>query len=120
MNALGLGPVRADLSGAALRRSGLQAMREVVTQLRIPARHVIFGHTHRGGPQPGDDPGEWALPGGGSLINSGSWAFEDHYLGRGWGGPYWPGAAVEVDADGVPRPVRLLDEVSAERLTVRP
>jgi Calcineurin-like phosphoesterase len=117
INALGLGPVHADLSGAALRRSGLQAMRDVVAQLRIPARHVIFGHTHRGGPQRDDDPGEWALPGGGSLINSGSWAFEDHYLGRGWGGPYWPGAAVELEADGVPRPVRLLDDVPAERLT---
>jgi predicted phosphodiesterase len=120
VNALGLGPVRADLSGAALRRSGLDAMREVVAALRIPARHVIFGHTHRGGPQPGDDPGEWALPGGGSLVNSGSWAFEDHYLGRGWGGPYWPGAAVELDTDGVPRPVRLLDDVPGELLTPRP
>ena len=117
INALGLGPVHADLSGAALRRSGLQAMRDVVAQLRIPSRHVVFGHTHRGGPQRDDDPGEWALPGGGSLINSGSWAFEDHYLGRGWGGPYWPGAAVELEADGVPRPVRLLDDVPAERLT---
>jgi hypothetical protein len=94
-------------------------MREVVARLRIPARHVIFGHTHRGGPQIGDDSGEWALPGGGSLVNSGSWAFEDHYLGRGWGGPYWPGAAVELDTDGVPRPVRLLDDVPGERLTPR-
>ena len=54
---------------------------------------------------------------GGSLVNSGSWAFEDHYLGRGWGGPYWPGAAVELEDDGVPRPVRLLDDVPAERLS---
>ena len=96
---------------------GLRAMRDVVAPLRIAARHVIFGHTHRAGPLRGDDPAEWALPGGGSLINSGSWVFEDHYLGRGWGGPYWPGGAVELDGDGAPRPVRLLDDVSAARLT---
>jgi predicted phosphodiesterase len=116
VNALGLGPVRADLSGEALRRSGLDAMRAVAAQLGIGARHVVFGHTHRGGRQRDDDPREWALPGGGSLVNSGSWAFEDHYLGRGWGGPYWPGGAVELGDDGVPRHVRLLDDVPGERL----
>jgi hypothetical protein len=115
-NALGLGPVRADLSGVALRRSGLAAMRDVVAQLRIAARHVVFGHTHRGGPRPGDDAREWALPGGGSLINSGCWAVEEHALERGPGGPYWPGGAVELEDEGVPRHVRLLDDVPAGRL----
>jgi predicted phosphodiesterase len=119
-NALGLGPLRADLSGVALRRSGLAAMREVVARLRIPARHVVFGHTHRGGPRPDDDRREWGLPDGGSLVNSGSWALEDFARGPGPGGPYWPGAAVEIEADGVPRHVRLLDDLPAERLIPRP
>ena len=119
-NALGLGPLRTDLSGVTLRRSGLAAMRDVATTLRIPARHVVFGHTHRGGPRPDDDAREWALPSGGSLVNSGSWVLETFSLGPGPGSPYWPGAAVELDDDGVPRPVRLLDDVPGELLTPRP
>ena len=108
-----------DLSGVALRRSGLAAMRDVVTSLQIPARYVVFGHTHRGGPRPDDDVREWDLASGGSLVNSGSWVLESFAVGPGRGGPYWPGAAVELDADGVPRPVRLLDDLPAERLTPR-
>jgi Calcineurin-like phosphoesterase len=119
-NALGLGPLRPDLSGVALRRSGLAAMRDVVTTLQIPAQYVVFGHTHRGGPRSDDDVREWDLAAGGSLVNSGSWVLESFAFGPGRGGPYWPGAAVELDADGVPRPVRLLDDVPAERLTPRP
>jgi hypothetical protein len=118
-NVLGLGPVRPDLSGVTLRRSGLAAMRDVVTTLGIPAHRVVFGHTHRGGPRPDDDAREWTLPGGGSLVNCGSWALESFAVGPGPGSPYWPGAAVELDTDGVPRPVRLLDDVPGERLTPR-
>src|SRR2546430_1555401 len=50
LNKLGIGPLKADLSGVALRSAGLQAMGEVVARLGIGARHVIFGHTHRSGP----------------------------------------------------------------------
>ena len=49
LNRVGVGPVRADLSGTELRRAGLRAMRAVLAALRIDARHVIFGHTHRAG-----------------------------------------------------------------------
>jgi calcineurin-like phosphoesterase family protein len=111
LNAAGIGPVRADLSGEELRRAGLQALRDVVARLGIGARHVVFGHTHRAGPLQEDDSGEWS-----GLLNSGSWVFEEMYLGRTWGGPYWPGGGVELEDGGPPRHVRLLDHVPRERL----
>ncbi|MEA2380222.1 MAG: hypothetical protein QOH72_193 [Solirubrobacteraceae bacterium] len=110
LNRTGLGPFRADLSGPELRRAGLRAMRAVVARLGIDARHVIFGHTHRAGPLAGDDPADWALPGGGRLWNSGSWVLERAWTREGTASPYWPGGAVELDdAGGAPRHVRLLE-----------
>ncbi|MEA2315960.1 MAG: hypothetical protein QOD44_149 [Solirubrobacteraceae bacterium] len=117
VNRAGVGPVRADLTTGELRRAGLRAMRDVVGRLGIPARHVVFGHTHRAGPLPGDDAADWALPGGGRLLNTGSWVYERVHVGRGHGGPYWPGGAVELVDGEPPRHVRLLDDVRAERLT---
>src|SRR6185295_3850379 len=116
LNRVGVGPLHADLSGPELRRAALRAMREVIGHLGIDARHVVFGHTHRAGPLRDDDPAEWAPPGGRALLNAGSWV-----LGGAWtrdrpGGPYWPGGAVELDGDGPPRHVRLLDDVPAARL----
>jgi predicted phosphodiesterase len=114
LNRTGLGPFRADLSGPELRRAGLRAMREVVARLRIDARHVIFGHTHRAGPLGGDDPADWALPGGARLWNSGSWVLERAWTRDGTASPYWPGGAVELDdaSSGEPRHVRLLDDAA--------
>jgi hypothetical protein len=103
--------VRADLSGEELRRAGLRALRDVVARLGIRARHVIFGHTHRAGPLEADDSAEWS-----GLLNSGSWVFEEMYVGRTWGGPYWPGGAVELEDGRPPRHVRLLDDVPREQL----
>ena len=54
LNRAGLGPVRPDVSGAELRRSALRAMGEVARRLELGRAHVIFGHTHRAGPRPGD------------------------------------------------------------------
>ena len=120
VNALGLGPVRGDLSGAELRRATLRGMRDVVAHLKIPARTVVFGHTHRPGPLPGDDPAGWTLPGGGRLVNCGSWVYEEAFLGDGGpASPYWPGGVVELDdEDGgaPPRHARLLAQVDAARL----
>ena len=56
LNALGLGPVDRDLSGAALRRGGLRGIREVLRRLGVTAPHVLFGHTHRSGPWPATTP----------------------------------------------------------------
>jgi predicted phosphodiesterase len=116
LNRIGIGPLKADLSGAELRRASLKAMGEVVARLGIGARHVIFGHTHRSGPLPDDDAREWRLPGGASLLNTGCWVYESMYLDRHWGSPYWPGGAAIVDDDAEPRFARLLEGIDAREL----
>jgi predicted phosphodiesterase len=104
VNRAGLGPVRADLSGQSIRTASLRAMHEVCGRLGLGAAHVIFGHSHRTGPLPGDDPLEW-----GRLVNCGSWVLETHYMqDPAPHNPYWPGGAVRVDAGGPPRLQRLL------------
>jgi hypothetical protein len=116
LNRLGIGPLKADLSGTELRRAALRAMGEVVARLHIDARHVIFGHTHRAGPLPDDDPNEWLLAGGAQLTNAGCWVYESMYLEHGWGSPYWPGPAVELESGGEPRIVQLLEGIEAGAL----
>jgi hypothetical protein len=116
LNRIGIGPLKADLSGPELRRAGLRAIGEVVARLRVDARHVIFGHTHRAGPLPDDDLHEWRLAGGASLLNTGCWVYESMYLDRHWGSPYWPGGAVVIDDDQAPRFARLLEGVDAGEL----
>jgi hypothetical protein len=111
LNAVGLGPIDRDLSGAALRRGGLRGISEVIRRLGIGARHVVWGHSHRSGPWPGDDASEWVTPGGARILNTGSWVYQRHFLsGRPNASPYWPGTAVVIDDDGPPRLVRLLGD----------
>ncbi|HKE78423.1 MAG TPA: metallophosphoesterase [Solirubrobacteraceae bacterium] len=116
LNRVGIGPLKADVSGPELRRAALMAMGEVVARLGVDARHVIFGHTHRTGPLPGDEAHEWRLAGGAQLLNTGSWVFESMYLDRFWGNPYWPGGAAELEDGADPRLLRLLDGVDAAEL----
>jgi predicted phosphodiesterase len=116
LNRMGIGPLKADLSGPELRRAALRAMGEVVARLRIDASHVIFGHTHRTGPLPTDEAHEWRVAGGAQLLNTGSWVYESMYLDRHWGNPYWPGGAAALEDGGDPRLVRLLDGVDAAEL----
>jgi predicted phosphodiesterase len=73
LNGLGIGPFRPEITAVELRRAGLAAMGTVVDGLGIEAEHVLYGHTHRGGPWPGDDRAEWRSPGGIRLWNSGNW-----------------------------------------------
>ena len=116
LNRLGLGPVKADLSAAELRRAGVRAMADVCAQLRIDAEHVIYGHTHRGGPFSFDDGLEWSLPDGGLLTNTGSWVYEPVFLRRGRASPYWPGIGVELGAEGPPVIVRMLADADVNEL----
>jgi Calcineurin-like phosphoesterase len=114
LNRTGFGPMTADLSGPSLRRTGLRAMATVAARLGVDSAHVLFGHTHRSGPWPGDDGAEWELPGGGRLLNTGSWMHEPAFVrGRGRESPYWPGTITTVDDAGPPRLERLLDELPA-------
>jgi hypothetical protein len=111
LNLLGIGPVRSDLSGDALRRNALDAIGEVVSRLDIEAEHVIFGHSHRAGPLQGDDVTEWRTPSGAWLHNSGSWVHEPVFTqAAGTASPYWPGGAILVEDTGAPQLLRLLAE----------
>jgi hypothetical protein len=117
-NRLGLGPVRSDLSPRGITSAALTAMFEVVERLRIDAEHVIFGHTHRRGPLPGD--AGWAQ-GGRRLWNTGSWVFSPALAGStASGSPYWPGTIALVDDDGPPRLRHLLDGWAREDLVRAP
>jgi hypothetical protein len=113
LNRFGIGPLRSDLSPPELRRAGLAAMCEVVRALAVPAGWVLFGHTHRAGPLPGDSLYEWRAPDGTRLLNSGSWVIEPAFLGeRPAESPYRAGFAVRLsDATGsAPELVNLLDQ----------
>ncbi len=97
----------ADVSGAALFRHGLDAAAEMAKRLGLDGVHVITGHTHRAGPLEGE--AEWALPGGGSLHNTGSWVVSPAFgIPDGRTNPYWPGTVTWVEESGPPRRVRVL------------
>jgi hypothetical protein len=111
LNRTGFGPFRPQLSGAELRRAGLRAMAEVVQGMGVDAPHVIFGHTHRAGALPGDDPDEWRLPSGSRLWNSGNWLYEEVFVGDDPRSPYWPGTVLELEDSGPPRIENVLRDV---------
>jgi hypothetical protein len=84
-------------------------MGEVAARLGLGDAYVVFGHTHRPGPLPGDTPDEWRGRGGARLVNTGSWTYSSVFLTPTPGeSPYWPGTCVIVEDDGAPRVVRLL------------
>jgi predicted phosphodiesterase len=120
LNRLGLGPFSPVLTGEELRRSGLRAMAEVVRALGIEADHVLFGHTHRAGPLPGDDLSEWQLPGGGQLWNTGTWYHERVFLtNSSHESPYWPGTVAWIGDDGPPELGNLLADVELQPVRAR-
>lgn len=108
LNVAGLGPLDARLSGSALRRGGLYGMSEVLRRLDLAPAYALFGHTHRSGPWPDDDPAEWTTAAGTRLVNTGSWVHQRHFLpGAPNTSPYWPGTAVLLE-DGYPPVLRRL------------
>jgi hypothetical protein len=110
LNRAHVGPLRTDLSPADLRRASLRAFIEVLSRLDVDAPHVIFGHTHRAGPQPDDDQTEWRSSSGAHLINTGCWVHEPGFLGPApHTSPYRAGFAAVLDADTPPKLVNLLD-----------
>jgi hypothetical protein len=110
LNRAGIGPLSADLSSVALRRAGLDAIGEVMLRLGVDARYVIFGHTHRAGPLPADDPAQWRTVTGARLTNAGCWVDEPGFAGSDPGAsPYRAGFGVIVEDSGSPRLINLLD-----------
>jgi hypothetical protein len=109
LNLAGLGPLWPGLSPRALRRAGLHGIREVLRRLEVRAPYVLFGHTHRSGPWPGDDLAEWTTEEGSRLVNTGSWVYQPHFLSDEPNtSPYWPGTAVVLEDRGPPELRRLL------------
>ncbi len=100
---------RADLTPGAFVSSGIDAATELARRLGVDGAHVITGHSHRAGPLP--DEGEWPLPGGGRLHNTGAWVFASafHHPGEP-PNSYWPGTVTWVEDEGAPRRVQLLLE----------
>jgi hypothetical protein len=83
----------------------------VLRRLDVGAPYVICGHSHRSGPWPGDDAGEWTTHTGGRIVNTGSWIYQPHFLSDAPNGsPYWPGTAVLIGDSGPPELVRLLGD----------
>jgi hypothetical protein len=110
-NLAGLGPLHPDLSPEMLRRSSLIAYGEVLSVLKLRPRYALFGHSHRAGPLHADDRSEWITGSGIELLNTGCWVNESvAFMSEEPGdNPYRPGFAVELEADGPPRLVNLLD-----------
>jgi len=108
LNRAGIGPLRADVSSGELRRAGLRAMGEVAERLGLGDAYVVFGHTHRAGPLPGERGAEWQ---DGRLVNAGNWIYAPVFLTATPGeSPYWPGSCVVVEDSGPPVVERLLLE----------
>ncbi|HKI67360.1 MAG TPA: metallophosphoesterase [Solirubrobacterales bacterium] len=108
-----------DFSSDAIAASGIAAATEMAARLEVDARHVITGHTHRGGP--GENEPAWPLRNGGALHNTGSWIFATAFHHPGTPpSAYWPGTITWLDDEGPPRRRRLLlDRPHAElRATV--
>lgn len=108
----------ADISGAAIFRSGVEGATEMAHRLGVDGGHMITGHTHRGGPRPGEAP--WRLPGGGELHNTGNWVFSTPLHNPGEPpNSYWPGTVTWLEDSGPPRRVELLrDRTHAELVTL--
>lgn len=106
----------ADVSARAIFEGGVAAAAEVATRLGVDGGHVITGHSHRGGPVEGEGP--WALPGGGSLHNTGSWVFSSLFHHPGTPpNAYWPGTVTWVEDEGPPQRRQLLLDHSHERMS---
>ncbi len=113
LNRAGIGPLRSELNGAALRRAGLRGLEEAAGRLGVQASYLVFGHTHRAGPLPGDDLTEWRTGSGTQLINGGCWVDEPAFLGSTPSqSPYRVGFCVWVGDEGPPELVNLLDQAS--------
>ena len=106
----GFGDGSAELSvglmASKIGKRPLGAIAAVVHQLGIRTGHVVFGHVHRAGPLPGDDPAQWRTADGVELHNPGSWL--DTGVVRDPDSGYWHGRCIELVDDAPPAIVSVL------------
>jgi UDP-2,3-diacylglucosamine pyrophosphatase LpxH len=92
-----------------VRRTGVDAMAQVVERLRIDADYVLFGHLHH--------PGSWRAGDGTALVNTGSWVYEPEHLGpSSEDSSCWPGTCTIARDDGPPELRNLLRGLSRAEL----
>jgi predicted phosphodiesterase len=111
---LRLGGGRLGPAPGELRRPGLLPFALVLERLRIEADHVLFGHTHRAGPLPGDPAGSWRCRNGTALWNTGSWVYDPVRVANDRSSPYWPGTLVTLEGSDPPRLQHLLETIPEE------
>jgi hypothetical protein len=108
-----------------MRRHSLPALARVLGALGVSAEYVVFGHVHRAGPLAGDRLALWEYslaPGAAptKFVNTGSWTEEELLIGdMRPPHPYWPGGAVVIEADGIPRALEPLDDSLFEAAALR-
>jgi UDP-2,3-diacylglucosamine pyrophosphatase LpxH len=114
-----LAPVMGRVLDLQMRRHSLPAMAQAAHALGVDADYVIFGHVHRLGPRATDQQSQWhGADGTRRLINTGSWRFEPVVSHGPWATrDYWPGGAVAIHEDGVPRPLELLADLDESIFT---
>jgi hypothetical protein len=113
-----IAPLTAMLLGAQMRRASIPALARVTHRLGIDADWVIFGHVHRCGPLPGDDPRRWRGPTERPrILNTGAWVYDPPLVHRSRPPhPYWPGGAVLLEDGKEPRAIGLLDQLAPAAL----
>jgi hypothetical protein len=129
-----LAPVLSWALDLQVRRHAIPAFGQVAAALEVAGRatdrrgiadpraeYAVFGHIHRFGPLPLDNPREWRTAASTGidlqLLNTGSWRYEPVLVsGADSLHPYWPGGAIEIGDDGIPRPVNLLAGLSADEI----
>jgi UDP-2,3-diacylglucosamine pyrophosphatase LpxH len=116
-----LAPLSARLLGHQMLRHAMPAFAKATRALGVEAEWIIFGHVHRRGPRERDNLDRWRDGAGGArLVNTGSWRYEPVVArGQTASNGYWPGGAVTIGDDGVPRSIGLLDGLTEAELLSR-
>lgn len=113
-----LAPLTSALLALQMRRASIPVTAHIAARLGVHADWLIFGHVHRLGPLPGDEPEHWrGGPDGPSLLNTGSWCYEPLLVHRATlPHPYWPGGGVVLEDRAEPRAVSLLEGLTPAEL----
>jgi len=111
-------PFEADVTPGGVARLGLEAMRDTVERLGIPAQDVLFSHTHNAGPTTGAGR-TWTTREGVRLHNTGSWSFSRAVCASPEGKPlFWPGTVTWIENGKLERTNLLADRSHSDLVTV--